>query len=820
MIFKFFGSSRFRKARLFFKRILQASGIFILIFIVLLVITAVFTPLPPELSGANDFDISTEIRDRHGTVLRELRAGDGTRSRFCRASEAGPLILKALIAAEDRRFQWHPGIDPISITRAAFQWAIHGRVVSGASTITQQLARTLVPRPRSIRSKFLEMALALRIEAALSKNEILEQYINRIAFGPGLKGVEAASRFYFDKPPRDLSLGEAAAIAGMPRGPSIYDPRKGTERLQKRRARVLSRMQDSGYISGTEAEAAELEPIVVAKAGAGLGAPHLVRGLLAGNIDQTLEKAPKGLSSITLTIDRGLQRELELLAQRTMLDLDSRKVSAASLIVLENKTGEILAYVGSPDIENTIALGHNDGVLAKRQPGSTLKPFIYELAMERLEFKPSTRLPDIELHFPSKDGTFQPNNYDGRFHGPVLLREALANSYNVPAVWTAAALGPDRVLKHLQKLGFHSLDKLASVYGAAIALGDGEVRLLELCNAYAALARGGLLLPVRALKSALDEQKNPLPLPQVTPARVMDEAQAYLITHILSDKSARLASFGEANALELPFPAAAKTGTSKGFRDNYTVGYTPEFTVAVWVGNFDGSPMEGVSGITGAGPLFHEAMLATARILPPSPFVPPGDRIVSAEICPLSGERPTPDCPHHRLDLFAAEYAPGPVRDCSIHRRVRIEKKSGLRAGKDCPESDTEERVFEQYGPEFIAWAKSTGRPLAPESYSPRCPEKDSAPDSGASQKSLRIAYPPNDFAFVIDPSAIAPQSVRIRVDAPAEAKGVTLRLNGKPIPLKSAPFFYDFKLVPGQYTARAEAEGIKPSDEVQFSVE
>ncbi|MCK6590222.1 MAG: transglycosylase domain-containing protein, partial [Polyangiaceae bacterium] len=674
-----------------------------------LLVTAAVTPLPPELSTPEAFDTSTSIQDRHGVVLREIRSDDGMRARFRSLDELGPIVPRAVIAAEDRRFDHHPGIDPLSIGRALGQAVIAGRVVSGASTLTQQLGRTLVKRPRSLGGKFLEMALALRIEASLDKRAILEQYINRVTFGPGLRGIEAASRFYFDKPARDLSLAEAAALAGMPRGPSLYDPRRGTERIERRRARVLDRMAESGFITETEASLAKSEPIALAPKGSGLGAPHLVRGVLSGAIDKITGPLKGRASSVTLTIDRGLQRELEVLAQRTVEDLADRSVTAASIVVLENRTGEILAYVGSPDIENEARLGHNDGVLALRQPGSTLKPFIYELAMERLGFTPATVLPDVALHFPTREGSYEPQNYDGRFHGPVRLREALANSFNVPAVWTAAAIGPDRVLARLRELGFSSLTKDAATYGVAIALGDGEVRLLELASAYATLARGGVALPVRAVREARSPTGAMLDFQAPEPRRVLDEAEAFLM-------------------------------------------------------------MEGVSGVTGAGPLFRDAMLAASRLFPPSPFKRPEGRIDEAAICPLSGERPGPACSHSKVELFAIDEMGGAraVRPCSMHVTARVEKSSGLLAGPGCSDHEAEERVYERYSADLAAWARAAGRPVEPELSSPRCPSLSARSSMNASSRGkLRIAYPPDGASFALDPSASAPQAIRVRADVP-----------------------------------------------------
>jgi penicillin-binding protein 1C len=285
------------------------------------------------------------------------------------------------------------------------------------------------------------------------------------------------------------------------------------------------------------------------------------------------------------------------------------------VVVVENATGDVLAYVGSPDFGDRAHGGQNDGARAKRQPGSTLKPFVYGLAMERVGLTAASVLPDVELHLDVARGEYAPRNYDERFHGPVRLREALANSLNVPAVWTAAKVGDGAVLERLREVGFRSLLESPEYYGPAIALGDGEVTLLELAGAYATLARGGVTRPLRFLKG----EEGDLVARAGLERRVMPPEIAAVLGDVLADRNARLASFGERSALELPFDVAAKTGTSKGFRDNWTVGYTREVTVAVWVGNFDGSPMEGVSGITGAAPIFRAVMDAAMRGRQPAP---------------------------------------------------------------------------------------------------------------------------------------------------------------------------------------------------------
>jgi penicillin-binding protein 1C len=811
------GHLRSRRAR----RLSVVALALVLLPVVALLVASAFTPLPPELASSVPPSTGVVLRDRHGVVLRELRADDGVRARWLPLAEAGERIPRAVVAAEDRRFFHHPGVDPLAMLRAVGQLVWHRRVVSGASTLTQQLARNLVKRPRTLRGKFAEAALALRIERSLSKQEILEQYLNRISFGPGLRGVEAASRFYFDKPTRELSLAESAAIAGIARGPAVYDPRRGTVRLRRRRDRVLDRMRDAGLAPAEEVARARAEPIVITPAGGGLGAPHLVRALMAGGLDPAVGPLRNLTSALTLTIDRGLQREIEVLAREGVLALAPRHVSAAAVVVIENATGEILAYVGSPDIEDAGRLGHNDGVLALRQPGSTLKPFVYALAMERLGFTAATVLPDVETFLPTSGGSFRPNNYDGRFHGPVRLREALANSYNVPAVVTAEAVGPGRVLARLAELGIGTLGAAADHYGAAIALGDGEVRLVDLAGAYATLARGGVYRPVIAVKEATGKDGAPLVLARA-PApeggrRVLDEATAWILTDILADRASRLASFGEGNVLELPFPVAAKTGTSKGFRDNYTVGFTPDVTVGVWVGNFDGTPMEGVSGVTGAGPLFHDAMLAAARGRATRGFERPADGVEEREVCSLSGALPTEACEHRRREVFAVldGRSTAPVASCAMHERVRLDRRNGLRAGRACGADVVEERVFERFDAALTSWARGAGRPLAPDAWSPLCPGSDAAPTA---RGRLRVAYPEDGARFSIDPGAAARQALRLRADVPPGVTEVRFVIDGRARAVR-APFAVEWALAPGHHSLRVEADGAS-GDEVAFDVE
>jgi penicillin-binding protein 1C len=427
--------------------------------------------------------------------------------------------------------------------------------------------------------------------------------------------------------------------------------------------------------------------------------------------------------------------------------------------------------------------------------------------MERLGWTPATVLPDVELHLPLDEGTYAPNNYDERFHGPVRLREALGSSLNVPAVWTTEQLGVGAVLQRLREVGFGSLVADEDHYGPAIALGDGEVSLLELANAYAMLARGGGWRPVQAVHR-LVRAGVPMDAAPAEERRAMPAAVAELLADVLSDAGARAAAFGERSVLDLPFAVAAKTGTSKGSRDNWTVGFTREVTVGVWVGNFDGSAMRGTSGITGAAPLFRKVMTAamrgrSARPLRLAARAGGDSHLVEVEVCPLSGARPTHACPH-----AVREWMPADARDtlptCAVHERVLVDRRNGLRAGPDCPAAFVEERTFERLAGPFGAWAQAAGRATPPERFSPLCPGT-TARDRVASR--VRIGWPNDGASFVLDPQRPrAEQALFIRVEASPGVDRVALLVDGRPLAHVGAPFVVRWPLSVGEHVLTASA--------------
>jgi len=785
------------------------------------------TPLPEELQRPHA-EPSLRVLDADERLLREVRASDGARARFAGLAEFGDSSRKAMLAAEDQRFYSHPGVDPLAITRAALSNLRNLRVVSGASTLTMQLARTVRPHPRTLRGKLSEMILALRIEASLSKDRILEEYLNRVSFGPNLRGHAAASFAYFGKPPANLSLAEAAFLAALPQRPSVFAQPSQRATAEKRRNSIIDRLVVLGDIDTETAARARTEPLLPSSQRPQFGAPHLIQGLLGG----ALRKDQPGLAhaleptsaartaTIVTTLDSALQAHAETALAATLKSLRAKRASSGSVLVVDNESGDVVTYVGSPDFFDNDGLGQNDGVRALRQPGSTLKPFLYALALEKLGYTPATVLPDIESHFAVPGGgTFTPRNYDGKQRGPVRLREALGNSLNIPAVWTLSQLGVEPFYGLLHELGFQSLTEPPEHYGLALALGSGEVRLLDLAVAYSTLARGGVHKPLRMVRRVERTGSSAVELPAAAGQRILPASVASQITDILADPHARSAAFGARSALDFPFPVAAKTGTSKGFRDNWVVGYTRAVTVAVWVGNFDGSAMENTSGITGAGPLFHTVMAAAARrysterTASAALDADPRSGLHRVSICPLSGGLATDDCPH-AIDEWVATSAL--LQRCDMHERVRIRRDDGLRAGPSCSPGELEERVFERFPAEYLQWASQTTRALAPRDFSPLCP---GAASSLRGEGGVRILYPEDGARFAIDPERNATlQVLAVPLAVPEGTHEAALLVDGEVVETVRSPFVANWQLHPGAHvlTARTNQGEVSASLRVQ----
>lgn len=764
---------------------------------------ASLAPLRPKLEPPG----SVRVLDRFGQTLADVRDAEGELSVPVHLAELSPWVVPALLAAEDARFFRHPGLDPLAMLRALGQALRHGRVVSGGSTISQQLARTLFDRPRTLAGKWTELAHALRLEAELDKSAIVEAYLGRVSFGPRLRGIAAAAQFYFDKPPAALSLGEAAALVALVQAPSRLDPSRFPERLARRRDRVLARLGALGWAPTEAVELALRTPLALHRGHVLPGAFHFVRAAITGKLGPlpsamseaepraAAAGAPPRPATLATTLDGGLQAEVESLVRGFDARFAEHRASAASVVVLDNGSAALRAYVGSPDHRAAAELGQNDGVLALRQPGSTLKPFVYALALDELGLTPASVLSDLDRRFESSRGDYLPYNYDRRFHGPVPLGQALGASLNVPAVALAERLGPERVLEVLRAFGFGHLDEPGLFYGPAIALGVAEVQLLELAAAYSALGRGGSYLPVRCFEAA------PLPAPR----RVLPEAVARQIVGILSDPRQRAATFGRDGPLEFELPVAVKTGTSKGNRDNWVVGVSAAFTVAVWVGNFDGSPMLRSSGATGAGPLFHQVMEAALRREPAGgrvPLTPAPSQASEREptwVCAASGQLAGPDCPH-RLEL-SLEPRHVPRERCSWHER-RCAPGQAL-SSASCP-------VTEVIPERYAAWAHESGR------VAPRARPAAGLDPAGAAP---RIAFPGAGQRFIIDPRvSLAQQEIVLRAEAAADAR-LTFTLDGVPVCETSVPFACAWRAERGRHELWVRADA-GASARIAFDVE
>ena len=599
-------------------------------------------PLPPTLLEAGATAVTLE--DRFGRVLRTTRTPDGSRGGRLPLAEMDTDLLAAFLAVEDHRFHRHPGVDVRAVARAAWSNLRSRRIVSGGSTITMQVARMLSPLPRSWGGKVAQVLWALRLERQMGKHAILEQYLNRVPLGQGTVGVQAASALYFGSGAGDLSLGQAALLAGLARAPSSDNPLVAPSRARVRREQALARLASLGFADEVAVRRAGEEPLLERRRASPFLAPHFTTRVLRWAEDQGIRQG-----TLRTSLDLSLQSELEREVRHAVETLSDRGARHAAAVVVDNRSGEILAWVGSPDFWADTA-GQVDMVASPRQPGSALKPFLYALAFDR-GATPATVLPDVAQVYQTGTGPYRPRNYDRRYHGPVRAREALASSYNVPAVELASRLGVGGLLHVLRGAGFSSLGRQADHYGLGLALGNGDITLLELANGYRGLVNLGAWRPYTWHRGAPGA-------PQPPGRRFASERSSALVLDILADPVARIPGFGIESALDFPFPVAAKTGTSRHFTDNWAVAAAGGFTVAVWVGNFSGRPMDGVSGVSGAGPLLHRAVVATARHYPAG--VLPSPRAVgavAAPVCRLSGARPGAVCPT-TVEWFAPGHAP------------------------------------------------------------------------------------------------------------------------------------------------------------------
>jgi penicillin-binding protein 1C len=594
------------------------------------------------------------VVDRQGQVLRLVPDAQGQRGINLPAGELPPLVAAAFVAAEDQRFWQHPGVDLFAVIRAAGQNLLARRVVSGASTLTQQLARLVYPGPRTLWAKVVEMVRSLRLEGMLSKEEILRHYLNRVPLGGTIVGVEAAARAYFGKPAAHLTPGEAALLASLAKAPSALRPQgPKRERLLARQRWVLGRMAALGYLAPEDLAAALAQPpefpgALGAAAGFPFRAPHFVNLVLS---QEGPEAAVKG--RLETTLDLSLQRRVEGIMRSHRANLHKGGASQAAAVVLDNRTMGVVALVGSLAY-GPRDQGFNNGAAALRSPGSALKPFLYAQALDQ-GFSAGLVLEDVERRYRTPRGEFNPANFDRSAHGPVPFREALGNSLNLSAVYLLNAAGPEAYFDTLKRLNLINHPQLGPEhYGLGLVVGNPEVTLLQLAAAYAALANQGIYRPPRLLARTPPDPGVPVFSPQA----------AYLISDMLSDPMARGRTFSGSQAMNPLMRLAIKTGTSTRYRDCWCVMYSPEYTIAVWVGNFSGRPTATLSGAAAAAPIAADLARELYDGRPPAPFPRP-EGIVDATVCAFSGLKPGPGCTHRRQELFIQGTEPTQV--CAFH---------------------------------------------------------------------------------------------------------------------------------------------------------
>lgn len=696
-------------------------------------------PSPTELQTRQTAFVSSKIFDREGNLLYEVMDPHGGRRTYVPLDEVSSHLINATIATEDRDYWLHPGFDPVALARAIYYVVTEREVVSGASTIPQQLARmVLLPEERfeqTAERKIKEMVLAAELTRVYSKQTILETYLNELNYGNQAYGIQAAAETYFGADAADLTLAQASFLAGLPQLPATYDPfGGGLERALARQEDVLALMVEDGHITGDQARqaAAEMKSHTFRAPRMDVDtAPHFVvyvRRIVEERYGPEALYRGSGLR-IRTTLDPKLQAEAERAVREGVANLADRNVSNGALVAVEPGTGHILAMVGSADFNDDSIDGQVNVALRCRQPGSSIKPLTYVAAFER-DWTPATLLWDVRTEFPDgANSPYVPLNYDRQFHGPVLLRDALANSYNVPAVEALQFVGVEGLLEIASRLGVGSLAHPeeacpeypydhAPSYGLALTLGGGEVKLLEMTGAFATFANEGALMEPSPLLRVADSRGNVL-LDNSRPAgrQAVSPEHAYLITHILADDQARCAAFSCPSVLELSRPAAAKTGTTDDYRDAWTVGYTPDLAVGVWVGNSDNQPMVEVPGATGAAPIWRTFMEAALADRPVRDFQRPSG-IVEHQVCADSGARPTEYCPDRISEVFAVGQPPlDETHDW--YQMVKIDSITGLRANEMCPDHVVQRLMLQVEDPRGREWVQGHldafgGLPLAP----------------------------------------------------------------------------------------------------------
>lgn len=648
---------------------------------------------PPPLRVA----YSTLVTAADGTTLHAFLNRDDKWRMYATLNDITLRLRQAILQKEDRWFYWHPGLNPVAMVRAAGCNLVSGRRTSGASTITMQVVRLLEPRPRTYGSKLIELVRAVQLEAHLSKDEILQLYLNLIPYGGNVEGIKSASLIFFGKPPQLLSLAEITTLAIIPNRPSSLRLGENNAAIVPARNAWLRRFAQSGTFEAKAVQDALNEPLEARRRPAPQQAPHLCLRLRVEQPDQPI---------IVSTLQPAVQAATDRLVRQYVERVRGQNIHNAAVLVINNQTGAVEAYVGSADFGNTFDGGQVDGVRAVRSPGSALKPLLYALAFDRGLITPKAKLNDVPTNF----GGYEPDNYDRHFNGPVTAEFALANSLNIPAVKLLRDVSTPSFVGALRQAGFRTVQKQADELGLSMILGGCGVTLEELTQAYTAFANGGQIRPARFVADAHAEAS-------LGSAAVFSPEAAFLVTNTLTQITRPDLPNNFDNSYRLP-RIAWKTGTSYGRRDAWSIGYNRHYTVGVWVGNFSGVGVPDLSGANTATPLLFQVFNAIDYNAPMGWFRPPtGGKLASRQVCPESGDVPEPTCTGRAVDYYIMGVSR--ASRCQHQTVVWTNTAGTLSYCAHCRPTNQDSlsrpvaRLYPNLTPEVVAWYSSSHRPYA-----------------------------------------------------------------------------------------------------------
>jgi len=737
------------------------------------------------------------LQDRHGEFMAELAADPEQELGYWEVDEIPWRVAAATVAIEDRRFWQHPGVDARGVLRAALQNARSGEVVSGASTLAMQVARMQDPGPRGYAKKLEEALTALALSARYGRREILAHYLRLVPYGNRIHGIGYGARRYLDKPVADLSWAEVAFLAALPQAPSRTNPfhEAGRRRAVKRAGRILEELRAGGVIAESDHQQALLDLQALEVPDRGVRAPQALHTVL--QLETRLRADPELWRRLARqpvlrsSLDLELQARVERLLADHVASLESRGAGNGAVVVLDTNSRQVLASVGSTSYFDARFAGSIDYSRVARYPGSTLKPFVYALALDRGVITPATLLDDLQR---GPDGI---GNADDRFLGPLLPRRALANSRNVPAVRLLERVGLDEGYAFLGELGLNDGALPAGHYGLGLAIGGAPVTLQQLVRAYAALADDGRFSELDFFPGR--SQVEP-------PQRLLSQGNARLVSGWLSDPLARLPTFPRMGFSEYPFAVSVKTGTSEDYRDAWAVAFTESYVVGVWVGHPDWVPMQRVSGYRGGASLAQQVMerLHADRLdglVDLSGRAPEG--WPHARICPLSGRLAGPDCEHAVTEYFP----PGsePVDPCGVHMLLAVDRHTGALASQATPPERVSLRRFADLPSRYAGWAQSRGLEAPPAQITGGPPDLGLAALQDRSAPALFIRSPQDGLRVVPDPEVpreLATLSLSVEVDPPVEQ--VLWYVDGQPFALVEAPYTARWPLQPGEHSFQA----------------